>query len=97
MCSSDLISCTSAEGVAVSQSNGGAGSTVKISAVINLQQQFDGSVIDPDTSASVSWQLTGLWKTATRFEGIFSGSANAPGRGSPGPGCSVAPMNVVLR
>ncbi len=53
---------------------------VKASAVINLQQKFDGSVSDSAAGTALSWQLTGTWKTATRFEGIFSGSANAAGR-----------------
>lgn len=91
------IACTNSDGESVSQSNGG-GTTVTASAVLNLQQAFDGSVSDTSTGASVSWQLTGLWKTATRFEGVFSGSASPPGKGGfPGPGCSLSPTNVVLR
>jgi len=90
------ISCTNSDGIGVSQTNG-AGTTVNASAVINLQQSFNGSVSDAATGASVSWQLTGLWKTTTRFEGIFSGTASPPGKdGFPGPGCSLSPTNVVL-
>lgn len=90
------ITCQSAEGQPISQSNG-AGTTVKASAVINLQQKFDGSVSDSAAGTALSWQLTGTWKTATRFEGIFSGTATQPGADGFSAGCNVAPVNVVLR
>ena len=93
------IGCSSAEGVAVSEANGPDGETVKLYPVVLLQQTFTGSFTDANTGQAVSWTLTGLWKTATRFEGVFSGSATGPRGTAPysGPGCFVPPTNVVLR
>jgi hypothetical protein len=92
------VSCTSAEGVSVSEANGPSGETVKLYPVVLLQQTFTGSFSDPRTGEAMSWTLTGLWKTATRFEGIFSGTATSSGvNGFGGPGCSVPQTNLVLR
>jgi hypothetical protein len=91
------VSCTSAEGAAVSEANGPKGETVKLYPVVLLQQTFTGSFSDPKSGEAMNWTLTGLWKTATRFEGVFSGSATPAGvSGYGGPGCSVPPTNVVL-
>ena len=92
------VSCTSAEGTAVSEANGPNGETVKLYPVVLLQQTFAGSFSDPHSGEAMTWTLTGLWKTATRFEGTFSGTATPSGaNGFGGPGCSVPPTNVVLR
>lgn len=92
------VACSSAEGVPVSEKNGPNGETVKLYPVVLLQQTFTGTFSDPNTGETMNWTLTGLWKTATRFEGIFSGSATGPTpTGLGGPGCFVPPTQVVLR
>ena len=92
------VSCTSGEGVSVSEANGPDGETVKLYPVVLLQQTFTGSFSDPHSGEAMTWTLTGLWKSATRFEGIFSATATPAGaNGFGGPGCSVPQTNVVLR
>lgn len=92
------VSCTSAEGAAVSEANGPAGETVKLYPVVLLQQTFTGTFSDPNTGETMNWSLTGTWKTATRFEGTFFGSAAGPSAtGFGGPSCFVPTTNVVLR
>ena len=81
----------------MAEANGPNGETVKLYPVVMLQQTFTGTFSDPRSGESMTWTLTGSWTTATRFEGIFSGTATPAGtNGYGGPGCSVPPTNVVL-
>lgn len=91
------VSCTSAEGVAISQPNG-SGETVKFTAVVNLQQTVKGQFVNQETGEMVDWQLSGLYRTPSRFEGTVSGAATGPyaPTGFSGPSCNVPLTKIVL-